>query len=121
MKIKSIIPVLRNFNEDKVKEFYVDFLGFEIEFEHREENTPLYLGLIKSGFRLHLSEHYGDSTFPITSIRIELDDLELFHKKLTDKNYEYCKPSIIKQDWGTMEMLIDDPFGNRLVFYKNIY
>ena len=65
-------------------------LEFEIEFEHRfEEITPLYIGLIKSGFRLHLSEHYGDST-PITSIRIELENLESFHKKLSDKNYKYC-------------------------------
>ena len=120
MKIKSTTPIFRSFDEDKVKEFYVDFLEFEIEFEHRfEENTPLYIGLIKSGFRLHLSEHYGDST-PITSIRIELENLESFHKKLSDKNYKHCRPSIIKQDWGTMEMIIQDPFGNKLIFYKNI-
>ena len=120
MQIKSTTPILRSFDEDKAKEFYVDFLEFDIEFEHRfEENLPLYIGLIKGGFRLHLSEHHGDST-PITSIRIELENLESFHKKLSDKNYKYYRPSIIKQDWGTMEMIIQDPFGNKLIFYKNI-
>ena len=120
MEIKSTTPILRSFDEDKVKEFYVDFLEFEIEFEHRfEKDLPLYIGFKKGKFELHLSEHYGDST-PITSIRIELENLESFHKKLSDKNYKHCRPSIIKQDWGTMEMIIQDPFGNKLIFYKNI-
>ena len=119
MQIKSTTPILSSSDKDKAKEFYVNFLEFEIEFEHRfEENLPLYLGLIKGGFRLHLSEHYGDSN-PITSIRIELANLESYHKKLSDKNYKHSRPSIIKQDWGTMEMIITDPFGNKLIFYKN--
>ena len=116
MKIKSTTPILRSFDEDKVKEFYVDFLEFEIEFEHRfEKDLPLYLGLKKGGFELHLSEHYGDSN-PGGSVRIQLEDLESFQKKLLKKNYKYSRPDIIKQDLGTMEMIIKDPFGNKLIF-----
>ena len=116
MQIKSTTPILSSSDKDKAKEFYVNFLEFEIEFEHRfEENFPLYLGLIKGGFRLHLSEHYGDSN-PGAPIRIEIENLELFQKALLNKNYKYSRPSIIKQDWGTMEMIIKDPFGNKLIF-----
>ena len=51
--------------------------------QHRfEENSPLYIGLIKGEFRLHLSEHYGDAT-PISSIRIELE--KNLRKKLKRK------------------------------------
>tara|TARA_B110000196_G_scaffold299710_1_gene292532 strand:- start:538 stop:657 length:120 start_codon:yes stop_codon:yes gene_type:complete len=30
MQIKSTTPILRSFDENKAKEFYVDFLEFEI-------------------------------------------------------------------------------------------
>ena len=120
MEIKSTTPILRSFDKDKAKKFYVDFLEFEIEFEHRfEKELPLYLGLKKGDFQLHLSEHHGDSS-PGASIRIEIDNLKSFQEKLLKKNYKYSRPGIIKQDWGTMEMIIKDPFGNKLIFYKNI-
>ena len=46
--IENIIPVFRVLDERKSREFYIDFLGFSIEFEHRfGENYPLYLGVIK--------------------------------------------------------------------------
>lgn len=40
----STIPVFRIFDEAKAKEFYVDFLDFKIDWEHRfGENFPLYM------------------------------------------------------------------------------
>ncbi len=40
-------PIFRIFDEDLAREFYVGFLEFEVEFEHRfEDDLPLYLGLI---------------------------------------------------------------------------
>ena len=98
MEIKSTTPILRSFDEDKVKEFYVDFLEFEIEFEHRfEKDLPLYIGFKKGKFELHLSEHYGDST-PGGSVRIEIENLESFQKKLLQKNYKYSRPSMACSD-----------------------
>ncbi|MFH7439561.1 glyoxalase superfamily protein, partial [Pseudomonas syringae pv. tagetis] len=35
--ITSAIPILPMFNECKAREFYIDILGFTIEFEHRFE------------------------------------------------------------------------------------
>ena len=44
----TITPVFRILDEKKFREFYIDFLGFTIRFEHRfGKNYPLYLGLIK--------------------------------------------------------------------------
>ena len=41
-------PILRIFDESKVKEFYIHFLGFKIDWEHRfEEGLPLYMQIIK--------------------------------------------------------------------------
>ena len=42
-KLEVAIPILRIFSVDKAKEFYVDFLGFKIDWEHRfGDNFPLY-------------------------------------------------------------------------------
>ena len=52
------IPIFRIFDEAKAREFYLDYLGFEVTFEHRyEENTPLYIGITRQGCEIHLSEH----------------------------------------------------------------
>ena len=54
-------PILRIFDEAKAREFYVDFLGFKVDWEHRfEPGLPLYLQVSKDGCVLHLSEHHGD-------------------------------------------------------------
>nr|WP_206023799.1 glyoxalase superfamily protein [Saccharibacillus alkalitolerans] len=44
MEITGLIPVLRIFDERQAKDFYVEYLGFEVDWEHRfEEGLPLYL------------------------------------------------------------------------------
>ena len=116
---KNITPCLRILDEYKAREFYIDFLGFSIVFEHRfSQNFPLYLGLIIEDLILHLSEHYDYCSIG-SCVRIEVENLDLLHKELKNKDYKYCKPSIEKTEWGTLEINIKDPFNNRLVFYKN--
>ena len=45
MKFGAVTPVLRMFDVAKVREFYVDFLGFTVDFEHRYgADFPLYMG-----------------------------------------------------------------------------
>ena len=112
----ATIPILRIFDEDKAREFYLDYLGFEIDFEHRhEDGMPLYMGVSKGECTLHLSEHYGDAT-PGSSVRIDHGELDIYLKELDDKQYKYYRPSIEKMPWGTRDMTILDPFGNRLIF-----
>jgi hypothetical protein len=63
MSFGTPIPILRIFDEAKVKEFYVDFLGFTVDWQHRFENgLPLYMQISKDGCIIHLSEHHGDGT-----------------------------------------------------------
>ena len=37
---------------------------------------------------------------------------------LLAQRYRHARPGILEQDWGTREMIIDDPSGNRLVFFE---
>jgi uncharacterized glyoxalase superfamily protein PhnB len=109
-------PILRIFDEDRAKEFYVNFLGFRIDWEHRfEEDLPLYMQISKDDCILHLSEHHGDGC-PGAAMRIETNELEAFQKVLLAKDYKYARPSIEEMPWGSRDMSVTDPFGNRLTF-----
>lgn len=118
MNISPGIPVLRSFSEQHTREFYIDFMGFKVNWEHRfEPDTPLYMEVERSGLVLHISEHYGDAA-PGTSVFIRIDDIAALHAELNAKHYRYARPGLVQQDWGTV-MQIDDPSGNRLRFCQS--
>lgn len=112
------IPVLRIFDEAKAREFYVEFLGFSVDWEHRfEPEMPLYFQVSRGNCVLHLSEHHGDAT-PGSAVRIPVTDLDAFHTEISAKNYRYARPGILEQPWGLREIVIGDPFGNRIIFWE---
>ena len=116
MPLHAVIPILRIFDEAKAREFYVDFLGFTVDWEHRfEPALPLYLQVSRDGCVLHLSEHHGDAC-PGAALRIACDDIDAFHAELTARQYGYARPGIEDAPWGTRELTVRDPFGNRLSF-----
>ena len=116
MNFGKTTPILRIFDEAKAKQFYIDFLGFQVDWEHRfEPGTPLYMQISKDGCVVHLSEHYGDCC-PGAAMRIQTTTLDAFHAELVAKGYEYWRPGIEKMPWGTRDMSVKDPFGNRLTF-----
>ena len=120
MSFGKTTPILRIFDEAKAKEFYVDFLGFTIDWEHRFENgLPLYMQISKDGCIIHLSEHHGDCS-PGAALRIETNELEAFQKQLLAKQYRYARPGIEETPWGSRDMSVSDPFGNRLTFTSAI-
>ena len=46
IQAERAIPIFRSFDEAATKAFYVNFLGFEIEHEHRfDAESPLFLRL----------------------------------------------------------------------------
>jgi uncharacterized glyoxalase superfamily protein PhnB len=114
----KITPILRSFDEAKAREFYVDFLGFKVDWEHRfASDLPLYMQVSKDDCILHLSEHYGDCC-PGCAIRIAATDVDAYHQQLLAKQYQNSRPGIEDTPWGTREMCISDPFGNRLMFFE---
>ena len=116
MQLTKATPILRIFDERKAREFYVDFLGFQVDWEHRfEPDLPLYLQVSRGEFVLHLSEHHGDCC-PGAAMRIETDDIDALHAELAGKRYGYARPQIDDTPWGAREMSVKDPFGNRLTF-----
>jgi len=108
-------PILRIFDEKKAREFYCDFLGFEVVFAHRfSERMPLYMGLEWQDLGLHLTEHHGDAS-PGANVFVATRNIRAFHRELTEKQYTYNRPDLEALPWG-LQMQVTDPFGNRIRF-----
>jgi len=115
IRLNPGIPIIRIFDVAKAKEFYLDFLGFKQEWEHRfEPGMPLYTQISRSELTLHLSEHHGDAS-PGATVFIEMNGIEALHRELLGKQYGYARPAVEQAPWGR-ELQVADPFGNRLRF-----
>ncbi len=118
--LQQAIPMLRIFDEDKARAFYIDWLGFTIEFEHRfEPEMPIYLGIRKDNLQIHLSEHHGDGT-PGTKVYIVCAEIKKYHAELVAKQYKYYRPSVEKTFYNTLCMEVQDPFSNKLLFNQEL-
>jgi hypothetical protein len=101
---EQAIPVLRVGDATATAEWYRR-LGFEVEFEHRfAPNFPLFLGIVREGIRLFLSEHAGDAV-PHTLVYLRLRDVDAVAREF--------ETEVIDQPWAREVHLID-PGGNRL-------
>ena len=120
MKTLTTIPIFRIFDEDKAKEFYIEYLEFKVDFEHKfEDDFPIYMQVSKDSWFIHLSEHHGDCS-PGASVMLEMKGIKDYQEKLLAKQYKHARPGIEETEWDTIEMTISDPFGNRLTFFENV-
>ncbi|MBN9064593.1 MAG: bleomycin resistance family protein [Rhizobiales bacterium 65-9] len=114
-RFDEAIPIFRIFALDKAREFYCDWLGFSVDWEHRfGENFPLYMQVSRAGLKLHLSEHHGDAT-PGSTCFVEMRGVAAFHREIRAKDYRHNKPGLDEVDWG-WQVQVTDPFNNRIRF-----
>src|SRR5215472_1178490 len=119
-RMLETIPILRIFDVDKAKEFYVSFLGFHVDWEHRfEDKPPIYMQVSRGGLSLHLSEHHSDAC-PGSTVFVRMEGIEDFHREITAKNYPYLRPGLERAPWHAVVMSVVDPFGNRLRFSEDL-
>jgi catechol 2,3-dioxygenase-like lactoylglutathione lyase family enzyme len=108
------VSILRIFDVAKAKEFYVGFLGLQVDWEHRfEPDAPVYMQVSRGDLVLHLSEHHGDCS-PGGCVHVRTTGLDEFHREITAKGYRFMRPGIQPTPWGSKLMEVIDPFHNRL-------
>lgn len=116
IKLGPVVPILRIFDIAKAKEFYLDFLGFTWDWEHRfDDNAPVYAQISRAGIILHLSEHHGGGA-PGAAMMIETKGIADLQRELMGKNYRYARPGLEERPWGARTINVTDPFGNKLTF-----
>jgi catechol 2,3-dioxygenase-like lactoylglutathione lyase family enzyme len=112
------IPTFGVRDYDTAIDFYIDFLGFRIDWEHRfEPNGPIYMQISKNGLVLHLSESKRFEKNVIAFV--ETKNISGFHKELQERNPTRRIPDIEQTKWKTLQLEIEDPFGNLLRFNEN--
>jgi len=115
VKFTSVVPIMRIFDEEKAKQFYIDHLGMTVDWEHRfAPGLPLYLQVSREGLLLHLSEHHGDGT-PGTAVYVAMTGVAGLHAEIRAKGHADAGPGLETDEFGTHVWLID-PFGNTLRF-----
>ena len=109
------VPILRVFPGAEANRFYLDFLGFVVDWEHRfAEGMPLYRQVSRDGCVLHLSEHHGDGT-PGSVVRIQIADVSRRQRELAASAVYPLRIGVSAQPWGD-ELDVPDPFGDRIIF-----
>lgn len=111
-------PILRIIDEASAKSFYIDFLGFQLDWEHRfGDNFPLYAQVSRAGLILHLSGHHGDGS-PGSMVFVRMHGINAYQQELVRKDYKHMKPGIESMPWGLV-MTVIDPFGNQIRFCED--
>jgi hypothetical protein len=117
----SSIPVLRMLDEAKARAFYLDYLGYEVDWEHRFSpqipGSPLYMQISHGDSVLHLNGH-TDKDAPTSEVRISVKRLEAYCEFFRAKAAGSEKPEVVDPRYTgrKTDMNIYDPFGNLLVF-----
>ena len=115
MKFQSI-PIMRIFDEEKAKEFYLGFLGMSLDWEHRfEADSPIYMQVSRDDLVFHLSEHSGDCT-PGSKVFVNTNEIDKLHEEITSKGHKYNRPEITVAPWGDRVLEVVDPFSNKVLF-----
>src|SRR6187399_1066315 len=103
MPFSKITPLLRILDETKAKEFYIDFLGFNLDWGNRATGA-LFMQISLDECVLHLSEHSGDAC-PGAAVKLHTDQIEEYVEQLVAKEYP---PGVAEQDPGVAEQ----PWGS---------
>jgi catechol 2,3-dioxygenase-like lactoylglutathione lyase family enzyme len=110
---QRVIPTLRIVDEARSRAFYVDKLGFEVDWEHRfEAGLPVLLQLSREGMTFYLSQHAMDCAVG-GLIHFFVDRVDDWHAELARRGVLVEQPPT-DRPWGLREMHLLDPDGNRL-------
>ena len=115
MTLQPPIPVLRIFDLALAKAFYVEWLGFRVDWEHRfEPDAPVYLQVARGPVVLHLSGPTAtarrarrSSSTPTTWRRSTAS---------SSRPNRNMRPGVDIAPWNAKVLEVIDPFGNRLAF-----
>lgn len=117
-EIKSSCPILRMLDEGQAKRFYLDYLGFQVDWECRfSAEAPLFMQVRLGEACIHLDGH-ASSDSPISQVNIPVLGLQNYCDHLIAKRTGYMTPCLVDPRYvgRDTDMNIEDPFGNLLIF-----
>ena len=114
--VQKVIPALRITDYARSKAFYVDGLGFEVEWEHRfEPHFPVFMSIQRDGMEIYLTEHTGDCQVG-GLIHFEVADVDAWYAEFRRRDAAVREPP--NEGLPHLRMMtVVDPDGNQLRFF----
>ncbi len=114
--METAIPHLRILDYEKAVAFYVDALGFEIDFEWRNApDLPVYMGIRRGTLYAHLSTY--EASGPPGEGRgmtLSVDDAGAWYESLKRQGIP-IEREMQNQPWGAKDFMVHDPFDNAIL------
>lgn len=108
-------PQLRMTDWSRTRRFYVEGLGFAVDWEHRfEDGFPVFAQVTREGVSLFLTEHAGDCEVGGAAYLV-MDDVDALFEEIRGRGIATARPPE-DTPWGTRELGVKDPDGNTLRF-----
>ncbi|HYG32307.1 MAG TPA: VOC family protein [Methylophilaceae bacterium] len=116
---QTVIPQLRITNAERSLAFYVDGLGFKVDWQHQfEPGFPLFFQITREGQTIFLTEHTGDCAVG-GAVYFRVPDARALHAEFQQRGITATNEPE-DTPWGTCEFLLTDPDGNRLRFANDL-
>jgi uncharacterized glyoxalase superfamily protein PhnB len=108
--MQRTVPILHIESYEEAKAYYVDWLGFKIDWEFRFEPTfPVYMQVSRDGLVLHLSQHKGGNSGP-SMCHVDVDDLDALMVEWKSQRPNFTQEIEIAP-WNAKHISLTDPFG----------
>ncbi len=122
MSITGVVPQLRTTNIDNSISFYVDKLGFVLDFRYEDFYAGIRVG--NQFFHLKLVDERDPSIdFVAKGEHVHLyfptEDVATFACELEEKGVVLLKP-VAQTPWGTKEFYVEDDQGHVLCFGQGL-
>ncbi|HET6279824.1 MAG TPA: glyoxalase superfamily protein [Polyangia bacterium] len=113
------MPTLRITSYPKSRAFYVDGLGFSIDWEHRfEPHLPVFMQVSRDDMAFFLTEHAGDCP-PGGLIHLYVADVDKWFEEFLARGVPVREPP--NEGLPSLRsMSIVDPDGNRIQFHTRL-
>ena len=112
---QTVIPQLRITNAERSLAFYIDALGFVVDWKHQfEPGFPVFIQATRAGQTIFLTEHAGDCQVG-GAVYFIVPDAQSCYAEFANNGIAATNPPA-NTPWGTCEFVLTDPDGNRLRF-----
>jgi catechol 2,3-dioxygenase-like lactoylglutathione lyase family enzyme len=119
LPLQRVMPTLRITDYSRSKAFYVDRLGFQIDWEHRfKADFPVFMQISRGGLAFFLTEHTGDC--PVGGlIHLYVPDVDEWFSEFREKQVSVREaPNESLQ--GLRSMMVVDPDGNKIMIHTRL-
>ena len=116
---QRVVPALRITDYARSKAFYVNGLGFTVEWEHRfEPHFPVFMSIVRDGMQIYLTEHTGDCQVG-GLVHFSVSDVDSYYSEFLTRKIAVQEPPNEDLE-GLRCMTVVDPDSNQLRFLTRI-